>query len=134
MSLDWVLINRAWLVACCLLAALTSCATLQPKAGDNCLEGDAVCHRSGALVCRAGQYVFTSCSGPQGCSTVKGDSLVSCDQTAGAQGGELCLPPYEGQVQCYGPSAYLRCTGGKWTPGQCGSGLCQARNGNVVCE
>lgn len=133
---DWVLVNRLWLAACCLLALVTGCALLQPKAGDACKPDEAVCYqKTGALLCRGGSFVLTSCKGPQACSTAK-DQTVSCDQTAGAAAEEACLPMYEGQSQCLAGESpsFLTCRSGRWERGACAGGACRVSSGLVVCE
>jgi hypothetical protein len=117
-----------------LLAFLSGCAALQPKAGDACKPDDAVCAEKGALVCRGGRYVPTSCNGPVGCRTAK-DRTVTCDQTAGVRSSEPCFD--EGAFQCAAdaPESYLGCRGGAWELQACPSGrLCKLSGGNVTCE
>ena len=130
---SWLLLSASVFLTMLLVAAVFSCALIHPRPSDPCSQGDEVCQAGGALVCRAGKYVLTHCGGPASC-TVASSRTVSCDQTAGAVGGEPCLPAYEGQAQCSGPSTYVKCTAGTWTALACKAGGCQRSGESIVCQ
>lgn len=110
-----------------------SCAGIHPKAGDVCKEGDAICQGPGRVIlCRAGRYIETGCTGPLGCK-MSADRAVKCDQSEGATDGEACLPEYEGTGHC-NADAVLQCKGGLWHAAPCASGACAVSDAGVGCK
>ena len=125
---------KAGLVALCLatVGLVWGCVH---KVGDPCYQGDAFCADGGTcLTCQQGKLAAYLCGGAKGCAIDK-DRNVTCDQSANAAAGGLCMPEYEGRAQCRNDATgFLTCSQGVWTQTNCvGSAKCQD-DGGVACK
>jgi hypothetical protein len=104
------------------------------RVGDACVTEEAHCaDPHSKLACGAAGLMAIPCPGAGGCS-LDGQRTVLCDQSSGAQPGQLCFPEYEGTGQCAGP-AMLQCLHGAWTQLACNPGhTCVLEAGGVTCR
>jgi len=110
-----------------------SFANCKPSAGSSCDKGEARClDAKRELVCQAGHFIESPCSGPGGCRlTEKG---TSCD-FSGNQAGDPCSSDDEGAASCSNEDAMLACHGGRYARVPCrGSRGCVNAEGRALCD
>jgi len=98
---------------------LAACAH-KHAAGDACSIAEAYCEDGRtSLACRDGKLATFKCNGPKGCYS-DAERTVFCDQSQGAQLGELCFPEYNGYGQCTSRgTTYVFCADGRWKEMAC---------------
>ena len=108
-------------------------ANCKPSAGSSCDKGEARCiDGKHELVCQAGKFIESPCSGPAGCgSTERG---TSCDFSAN-QPGDPCSTDDEGAAICRDQGGMLACHGGKFALIPCrGMRGCLNAEGRALCD
>ena len=105
----------------------------KPSAGSSCDKGEARClDAKRELVCQAGHFIESPCSGPGGCRlTEKG---TSCDFSANKP-GDPCSVDDEGAATCSTKDGMLACRGGLYAFVACrGPRGCVNAEGRALCD
>lgn len=110
--------------------SLTSC---KPSVGSSCDKGEARClDAKRELVCQAGRFIESPCSGPGGCRQT--DKGTSCD-FSGNKPGDLCSADDQGAATCSSKDGMLACHGGVYVFVPCrGSRGCENAEGRALCD
>lgn len=126
----WLRITLLLLLSLAFGSFITSC---KPSVGSACDKGEARClDAKHELVCEAGRFIESPCSGPAGCRT--SERGTSCDFSANKP-GDACSTDDEGAAACTNKAQMLACHGGKFALVPCrGPRGCLNVEGRATCD